>query len=324
MIRISALLTFFFLVSGVAHAQFSPGDILSISINPTYPRPYETIQVTVSSTQIDLSGAKTSLYVNGKLINSYTGTETTPVTLGAPGTQTVISATTVINGKTYTKKISVGTGDVSLVLEADSTAHPFYQGGLLVAAQGKVRLVAIPDLRKNTGTRIDPSLLVYTWKFGGQVLQSQSGIGKNVLVATAPVRFRDAAVTVTVTSQDGAQVAEARILVTPVDPFIRMYVADPLTGVDFTNSLSSPYQLSGTEESLRGVAYFFSSRPDLLWSVNGQGNTTDDTITIRRSGSAGGRAVLALSARLGAANQSVNKTISVLFGSQQSTNIFGF
>jgi len=282
------------------------------------------VRVTVSSTLVDLSTAAVKLYLNGKLVSSYSGTISVPVTVGGAGEVSTISATVTAGGKTYTKKISVGTGDVSLVVDATSTASPFYEGGLLVAPQGRVRVVALADLRKSAATRIDPATLVYTWKFGNQVLESSSGIGKNVLDATAPVRYRDAQVSVTVMTQDGSRVAEAHTVISPVDPIIRIYPSNPLLGVDFTKALSGTYQLSGTEESFRVEPYFFGAAPDLLWSVNGQGSGTSDTVTVRQTGTGAGRANLSLSARLGSTHQSVTRSIALIFGSQQQTNIFGF
>lgn len=325
MFRIGALsLLVFFSLGATAHAQFDSVEVLSVTISPEYPRPYEVVSITPSSNQIDLSAATVKVYVNGKLVSTGSGTQSTPITVGGPGVRTTVLVTATVGGTTHRKQITIAPGDVSLVVDAASTAHPFYEGGLLVASQGRVRLIALADLRTSKGARMDPSKLIYTWKFGNQILQSDSGIGKSVLNAVAPVRYRDAQVSVTVASTDGSVSAQTSTLVAPVDPLIRMYHVDPLRGVDFNTALPNSFTLSGSEETLRGVAYFFGAKPTLLWSVNGQGSGGDDTVTVRSSGSGSGRANLSLSARLNETHQSVTKTLSVLFSGESGTNIFGF
>lgn len=308
----------------VAHAQIANGDPLVISIDPSYPRPYDVVRVTVSSQLLDLSSATIKLSVNGKVVSTYSGTEAVPIQVGGPGQINTISASATVGGKTYTKKLSVGTGDVSLVTDAQSTAHPFYEGGLLVAAQGNVRIIALADLRSSKGTRLDPATLVYTWKLNNQVLQGDSGIGKSILTAIAPVRYRDATISVTVTSQDQSVVAQASTIISPVDPVLRIYPADPLRGVDFFSALSGSFTLAGSEETFRAVPYFFGATPAFTWGVNGQQSGTTDTVTVRQTGSGAGRANLSLSTRLAAVNQSVSSSLNLVFGSQNSTNIFGF
>ena len=325
MIRVFALLVLLFSISGtVAHAQFSCADPLSLSISPEYPKPYDTVLVTPSSTLIDLSAATMRVSVNGKLVATFSGTEGVPITLGGPGQKTTVSVTATVGGKTYTKKLVISTGDVSLVVEPFSTAHPFYDGGLLLAPQGRVKLVALADLRSGAGARLSPSSLSYTWRLGTKILESDSGLGKTTLIAIAPQRYRDALVSVTVTSSDGAVVGQEAMLLQPIDPIVRIYHTDPLLGVDFSHALSSTYTLRGSEESFRGVPYFFAATPTLAWAVGGQGSGSSNEVTVRTNGNGAGKSTLSLSARLEAARASVTNTISLSFGDTSTTNIFGF
>ncbi len=325
MIRVLALSVLLFGISfGAVHAQFTSSDPLTISISPQYPKPYDTVIVTPSSTLIDLASATVKVSVNGKVVSTFSGSEGTSVTVGAPGVKTTITVTATTGGKTYKKSLVIATGDVALVVEPLSTAQPLYKGALLLAPQGRVRVIAIADLRGSSGARLNPNSLVYTWKLGNQILEADSGIGKNVLTAVAPQRYRDAQISVTVTSSDGSVVAQESTLLQPTDPIVRIYKTDPLLGTDFTRALAGTYTLAGSEESFRAVPYFFGAPPTLSWVVGGQGSGTSDEVTVRTNGSGAGRSSLSLSARLTETHQSVTNTLGLLFGTAKSTNIFGF
>lgn len=324
MFRALTLSLFLFASSyGMVQAQFSGADPLSLSISPEYPKPYQTIRVTPSSTLIDLSATTIKLSVNGKLVSTFSGTEDTSVAVGGPGEKTTITLTATTGGKTYKKSLVVIPGDVALVTEPLSTAQPFYKGALLLAPLGQVRVVAIADLRTSSGVRIDPAKLVYTWKFGNQTLEGDSGIGKNILTAVGPQRYRDAVIRVIVTSADGSVVAQESTLLQPTDPVVRIYKTDPLLGTDFTHALLGTYALLSKEESFRAVPFFFGAHPSLAWTVNGQGSGTAEEVTVRTNGSAG-TASLSLSSSLPATHQSVTNTLGLSFGKGSGTNIFGF
>lgn len=318
------LLLLLLLPTGFAHAQFSANDPLSISLSPEYPRPYETVTITPNSTLIDLSAAVVTVSVNGRIVSSDSGVQNIPVNVGGPGEKTTIGVTAKFGGKTYTKTLVIRPADVSLIVEPVSTSHPFYPGALYLAPQGRVRVIALADLRSSVGARISSNSLVYTWRFGNQILQSESGIGKNILIATGPMRYRDAQISVTVTNADSSVVAGSKTLLQSVDPLIRIYRSTPLLGVDFDNALTGSYSLVGSEESFRGVPYFFGGIPDLAWSVGGQGSGSDKDVTVRTTGTGAGTASLSLTARLTQTHQSVTNTLGIVFGSRKNTNVFGF
>jgi hypothetical protein len=319
-------LTLSFVLAGAhaAHAQFGGGvQVVSLSISPQYPRPYETVTVTPSSNLIDLSASTVSISVNGKLIEKGTGTQSVPVTVGGPGGRTTIVVSAVNGGQTYTAQLDVHPADVSLVVEPVSTTHPFYLGAALLPPEGRVRVIALPDLRTSANVRLDPSTLTYTWKFGDQVLQSESGIGHSILSATGPVRYRDAQITLTVASSDNSIVAQASTVLAPVDPLVRIYQTDPLMGTLYEHALTDAYRMSAAETSFTSAPYFFASTPTITWSLNGtdQGNDTD--ITVRSTGSGAGTASLGVKASDAAGQQTAATPLSILFG-QAKTNLFGF
>lgn len=307
----------------VAHAQLGSSDPLTLTIDPAYPRPYQIITVTPESSLIDLSASSVTFTVNGTVVQEGTGGESASVAVGGPGTVTTVKITAVQDGQTYTQTATIRPADVALIVEPTSTTHPFYEGASLIGSEGRLRIIAVPDLRTSSGAQISPSNLVYTWKNGNQVLQSSSGIGKSVLTATAPVRYRDTVITVTVSSQDSSVVGQAQVAISPRDPLIRIYENDPLLGPRFETALPDSITLTESEATYRAVPYYFTSLPSLTWNVNGTPSQTGEDITVRPSGNGKGTAVLGASASTGALGQSAQAQLSVTFG-KAASGIFGF
>ncbi len=307
-------------------AQGLPGsEPLSVTLTPSYPRPHGTIEISPRSTLLDLSSSKVEVLVNGSVIYTGSGTQSVLTRAGGLGTKTTISVrVTEPSGRVYSVENVVRPAEVSLILEPVSSTHPFYQGGGLVASEGRVRLVAIADLRTDANTRLPASSLVYTWRLGNRLLTDESGIGRSTLVAQAPVRYRNADITVTVTSPDSSLVGEASTLVSAVDPLTRIYRSDPLLGPNFDVALPSRYTMSETEATFRAVSYFFAIPPTLAWTVNGSAGGSDKEITVRATGNGAGTAQLVLEAREPTHYQSTDARISVGFGGASGgLGIFG-
>lgn len=304
-----------------AHAQFGV-EPLSITIFPEYPRPFQIITVTPESSLIDLAASTVTISVDGTVVQRGSGKESVNVAVGGPGEATTITVTAVNNGQLYTAQTVIRPADVALVLEPQSTNHPFYEGGSLVASEGNLRIVAIPDLRTSAGAQIPVENLVFTWRNGEQILESASGIGKSVLTAIAPVRYRDTTISVTVATRDSGVVGQASVVVAPVDPIVRIYENDPLLGPRFEQALSRTDALNG-EATYRAVPYHFRAMPSLAWSVNGTASQAGQDVTVRPAGSGRGRALLSVDALTAAPRQAAKGELSVTFGSQRA-GIFGF
>lgn len=321
-ILLLAVLLSLALAGFTAHAQLTSTNSLTLDISPQYPAPYQTVTITPQSSDIDLSGSTITYSVNGKIVQRGTGQESANVTLGGPGSVTTVTVTATYNGKPYASSITIRPADVALILEPVSTTHPFYEGGALVGSEGNMRIIAMPDLRTRSGAQISPSTLEYVWKNGDQVLQSSSGIGKSVLVASAPIKYRDATITVTVSTPDQSVVGQGAVLVSAANPVMRIYENDPLLGPRYETALPGSVTLAGSEDTYRAVPYYFTTVPTLTWSLNGTPSQTGKDITVRPAGGGVGTALLGVSASTGALGQSANAGLSVTFG-QGSSGLFG-
>jgi hypothetical protein len=307
-----------FFAASCAHAQVGSTDPLTVDISPAYPAPYQKVTVTPSSTLFDIAGATVSITVNGTAFYKGSGGTSVQVPVGGPGTATTIKITAVSAGQSTAKTFVIRPASVALVVEPITTTHPFYAGIGLVAPEGRVRLIAVPDIRTSSNKVLDPATLVYTWKLGDQLLENNSGIGKSVLNATAPERYRDSDVQLTVSNPNGTITAQAQVTISPVDPITRMYRDDPLLGPLFDAALSGTVAMAGSEDTYRGVGYYFSGVPNFAWTVNGTASGADKDITVRATGNGLGSAVLNFAATQDSTSQTANTGVSVNFGSKKS------
>ncbi len=319
---------FLFLLTFVAlpvDAQSLPGsDPLTLTVTPLYPRPYQTVTIAPRSTLLDLSASTVTVSVNGTNVYTGSGTQPTSVRAGGLGERTTVVVTvTEPSGKVHTKTQVLRPAEVSLILESATAGHPFYRGGGLVASEGRVRLIALPDLRTAPGSRIPASNLVYTWRLGDRILTDSSGIGRSTLIATAPVRYRNATITVTVTSPDSSLVGEASTVLSAVDPVARIYRNDPLLGPNFDTALSGTFSMQDTESTFRAVGYFFAVPPTIAWTVNNASNGTDKDLTVRATGNGQGTARLGVTLTEPESRRSAASAITVDFGSSTGFGFFG-
>lgn len=328
MAMIRAVLLLMLLLGAGASAALAQGlgttDPLTLVVSPQYPRPYQTVSIAPRSTLIDLSASTVRVSVNGTTVYEGSGTQATSVRAGALGERTTVVVTvTDPNGRVYTETQVLRPAEVSLVIEPVSTAHPFYQGGGLVASEGRVRIIAVADLRTAPGARLSNANLVYTWRVGNRILTDSSGIGRSSLTATAPVRYRNADISVTVTSPDSALVGEARTVISPVDPVARIYRNDPLLGPNFDVALADRFSMPDTEATFRAVGYFFAVPPAFSWSVNDSVNGTDKDLTVRATGSGQGTARLGVTAIDTESRRSAESKTTVDFGASRGFGFFG-
>jgi hypothetical protein len=312
-----------FFVPHILYAQALGAEPLTVTIFPQYPQPYDTITITPQSSLFDLNASAVTISVNGKEIAKGSGSLSTAYTLGPAGETDTVLVTAASPGGTYKKTAVIRPASVALILEPQSTTHPFYEGAALVASEGRIRLIAVPEFRSAKGP-LAASGLVYTWKAGDRVLTQQSGIGRSVLTSTAPSHFRDVTVSVTVSTPDNSIVGGTSMVISPVDPQLVIYRNSPLVGPNFDAALGTTFTMSGNEETFRAVSYFFKSNPTLSWSVNGAVSGSDPVITVRTTGDSTGTAALSASASQPGSYESAQDSLSVKFGQTQGgTNIFG-
>ena len=307
----------------ISAQDFGAVEPLYLFVSPEYPRPRETVVVAPRSNLIDLAASAITLYVNGKKVAVGTGAKGFAVSAPGAGERANVEMVATYQGKTYSAETSIRPAEVALVVEPLTTTHPFYRGAALVAPEGRVRLVAIPDVRLSSGNRVSASTLSYTWKEGDRTLTSESGIGKSVLLFKAPMRYRDTTVSVVAKTQDGLVAASATVAVAPVDPLVRVYENNPLLGPVFERAVGSSFSMKEDERSFLAVPYFFATMPGFIWSVNGAESGTEDAITVRAGGTGAGEATLSILVKESGLFSSAGFSSLVKFGEESSSGFFG-
>ncbi len=297
-------------------------DPLTVSLSPRYPRPFESVRISPQSTLVDLSASTVVVTASGKEVGRGTGRESYLIPTAGIGTSVPVRVTVTAPDGVYTEDLTIRPTDIALSVDSLSTSHPFYEGGALVAPEGRVRIVALADLRSSPGARIASSELIYTWKTGGRILTAESGLGKSVLTATAPVLFRDAPISVTVSNRDGSIVGEAATVIKPSEPKLVLYADSPLLGPQFSRALSGTFTLTDEEGAFRAVPYFFSAKPYLEWTLGGASAGTEDSVTVRTTGDAAGVASLQAEASQPNSYYRATESLRVRYGTE-TPSFFG-
>lgn len=319
---VPALLALFFF-TGVhsASAQFSGGtEPLTISISPESPRPYDEITITPRSTLLNLPASTITISVNGVVIEEGSGGRSVSYKLGGAGKETVITITAVSDGETYVKEKRFIPADVALVVEPVTDTPPFYTGAALVAPEGRVRIIAMADLRSKTGQRVSPENLSYTWKLGERTLTEHSGIGRSVLLANAAPRYRDARISVIVSTTDNAIRGTANTTISAQSPELLIYRDDPLLGPDFAHALSGTWLMKSEEETFRAGTFHFASEPIISWKLNGSAAQGGSILTVRAPEE--GRGTARIEASATHLEESAESALTLDFGTA-SRGLFG-
>ena len=301
------------------------GESFTVSVSPQYPEPQSQATLSVLSSSIDLANAIMVVSVAGKEI--YQGSvRPTDIQLGKTGSITNAKVTISSAGANYSKTVSIQPQDVSIIAEPISSAPILYLGKPLIPIGGNVRIIAVANVRDAGGKTVDPSALSYLWTVDGVQIANASGIGKEVIIAAAPLEYRSRSVSVDISSQDKSLVGGASFSFTAKEPLVRIYENDPLFGILFDKALSSSYEISGAEDTLFAAPFSFpltNGAPTLEWFLNGTTAQTGNSITLRPTGSGQGSASLSLVASSGELTK-VTESLSLLFGAKTSgLGLFG-
>ncbi|MBI5134569.1 MAG: hypothetical protein HZA81_04295 [Candidatus Taylorbacteria bacterium] len=287
------------LSSGVS-AQTIPGisEPIVFSVVPEYPRPNQTIYVSAQSYSTDLNKAIFKWSVNGEIYAEGVGLKEISLKLGKTGTATSISIEVstpdfgvIRNGMLFRP------ADVTLLWQSDTYVPPFYEGKALHSYNGAFKVTAIPEFFDQSGKRINPKDLIYTWKKNGTVQGSASGFGRDSFTTSQTSYMREGEeITVEVSSPKENLAGSAFTTVVPSLPEIVFYENSPLYGLMYEKALRNSFDLLSEEITLRAEPFYISGLDPLDgflsfdWKMNG-GSIADfkdrNEIVLRKSGTGG-------------------------------------
>jgi len=277
--------------------------MINLDSEPKFPKPNQTIKLSISSNFFDLSRAIIVWTVNGKKIKEGKDVRSIEVSTGPLGTRTKIEIYIVPpnNGVPFTNTHYIYPGDVSLIVQAKTFTPPMYKGIAHFAHEGEARVAALPEFMSTNGTLIPAENLVYTWTHNDKVVQEYSGYGKSFVDIKGGFFSRPEIVKLGVSTEDNLQYAETYIVVEPKKPQLLFYENSPLYGVLYNNAISDNFSIKEKEVSFTGVPYSMTrtnnSAMSFKWSVNGKEASSGlggDTITVRDESAKGGQSAVKL------------------------------
>ncbi|HYC34599.1 MAG TPA: hypothetical protein VEC13_02600 [Candidatus Paceibacterota bacterium] len=287
------LLNAIFLSETIAQSLSIPGQIpeleeqVSVIVEPTLPKPYEVVKIKAEAYGTDLSRAFITWKVNNVVKKSGRGEQSFEINSGAPGTlQTITLDIQPSGGPLISKVITIKPQEVDVIWEARSYAPPFYKGKTLQGYMGDIVVVAIPNFY-SAGRPVNSHNPYFKWQLNGDLLSSDSGLGKNFITMTGGILLQPQDIQVSVTDDDFNK-SERFMTIEPEESFVLFYRNSPLYGIMFNQAIAG-YTLKSPEISLTAIPYFFESssrssgKLEYEWRVNGEASpiSSSDTATFR-------------------------------------------
>lgn len=326
------------LLSPIAYAQTLGGEqgVVRFRMSPEIPGPNESVLITAEGVGGFLGDSRITWKVNDKVVLSKIGAISFTFTTGSLGVKTVIDATIESGSKgTISRSFTIVPSQIELLWEADTSVPVWYKGKPLYSAGSSLVVTAIPHVVLNNKV-VPVSNLSFTWSQNGSVLSQKSGLGRNKLAIIGDQLLPSERVSVEV--RFGSQVVGSGQIIIPVaKPEVRLYQKDPLRGTLSDNTLGGAVSLQATEFTAEAVPYYFSNQSmrdgaaPFTWKLNGEDATGPQTsrglLTLRQSGSGGGRASLEVSMQNLDSDklvQSALTKLTIVFGTSNTSGISSF
>jgi len=322
-LSVAFLALVFFLTFSTTLAQVQETDV-SIGVKPSYPKPGESVTVTLSSFTVNLDKAFVVWSVNGEERANGVGKKSFSFNLNTASSRTQVSASvTNVAGNTINKNIFINSVDVDVLWEAtDSYVPPFYRGKALGVREGNFKIVVIPDMTSSKG-RISPGNLSYTWKKDGNPQPSTSGFGKDSFVYKNSYLDPSNEIQVEISDVESKAKTGAKITIpTLLKPEILFYRKDPKLGLLLQQTITDGYTLGEKPETIVAVPYFFSPKNlnsrilSFNWFTGGESIQPDknrNEVTVVAPNGGGGTELKVMVENRSSLFQSSEKKLNVVF-----------
>jgi hypothetical protein len=319
-----------------AQALYSAGPApVQYTLIPETPGPSTSVTISVAGVGTFVGNSNITWSVDGTTAAQGVGLNKFKFTTGALGHTTTVKVT--INSTEYgtiTNTWTFNPSLINLVWEAHTTTPPMFMGHALYSKGSRLTVFAFPQVMKN-GSRIPDSQLSFQWQLDEQPQPDASGLGRNTFSFQGNQLHTAEEVSVDVYSGSSV-VGHADLTIPSTDPQLVMYPRDPLRGILYNSALGGSYTLPGEEVTVHAEPYYFSgtsatgSQYDWKWTLNGNPTSGPDAgkgeMTLRTQGGQKGTAILGVSLQNNAAYtylQSAENSISLTFGGQTSSSVFG-
>lgn len=269
----------------------SIGGNIYFEIEPKNPGSFTNTKITVTSNEINTDKTYFVWYLNGIKEKEGLGAKFLTLQTKEKGVNIEIKViASTESGSEIEKTMFLNPADVDIVWEADTYTPPFYRGKALASPGSNIKLMAIPHLMTENGTKLPANDLNYEWRVNNNIISS--GYGKVSATTKIGTPYSQNNVSVKVSNSKGDITAESIITIKPESATVIFYKENPVEGTIYNAALSLNERIYEQEFSIRAEPYFFSF-PDhpsdrnleFRWSLNGKGITpnegTPKIITLR-------------------------------------------
>ena len=291
----------FFLTSYVSAQGIPVSGGLTITQSNENPIPGQIVTISVKSYGPDISVAKISWSVNGKIVKNEIGANAIDVTAPALGAKlTIIITATNPDGSVVNGSTVIASGVVDMIAESNGYVPPLFPGKVTSAYQNYVKIIAVPHLANASGKEYGPTKLVYQWKRAGSLIEKSSGYGKQSITIDSGIIPRAYQVSVTVSESTSGAQAVGSTFIQPQQPSITYYLDDSLYGTLFNKAVGNTLNMgSSQEKGIRAFLFGFSSDTILSWLINGDSRpelNNKPSIVLRSTGTDNGSSIIRLDA----------------------------
>lgn len=297
--RYSILVLALLIALPVSAQELFSGPQLFLAVAPQYPKPGESVTLTVQSPVLDLSQRMITWRNADTTVLEGEGETNYRFTAPPSGERADISVH--VDGIADDPSITITPLSVDLMWESDTYAPGLYRGRHLPSLGASITLQAMPHFSKD-GADIPASQLLYTWTQSGEVVLS--GRGKSTLTVPVSEFAQTNSVRVNVTTSDTRLGADRSVTIATVVPQVRLYFEHPLYGTMYHSAVPAETSLGDTEMTFTALPYFaYANGPSdkqfsYLWRVNkvavDPNEEQPETITVS-AGAEGGVGLIELS-----------------------------
>ena len=262
----------------------TPGEEISLTPNPEYPRAHEEVVITAKSFYIDLDRAAIAWYINDVKQTEGFALKQFRVKTGELGERMKISMVAVDGNKRANQIILLNPSEVEIVWEATTYTPPFLKIKAPYTNQSDIRAIALPRIKG-----YNPEELIYEWRKDGTFYQKGRGLN-SILIQGSPI-VEQFIISVRVESPDKYSKAYADVRPEPVFPSLLTYFKSATEGILFNNVVKTNTTVNEQEFTLSTFPYGFSTpnryleNAPIYWVIGGENPTNqgEPELTFRKA-----------------------------------------
>ena len=276
-----------------------------VRINPTNPGPEELVTIFAESFSIDLDTSTVSWFVNDVLEGQSIGMTSFQFVTGDLGSiNTIDIVAQTREGVLETERIIITPTDIDILLQANTFAHPLYNGKRIASVGSLIHLEVVPHFVNSGGERLNAQELIYSWSAENKALPRASGRGKHAIIVSQTKPVGSLFIEVEVRSADNTLFGKKGVTIPIRDSELFVYENNPLLGILFNTAIRGIYSLTSKETKFIAYPFFMSftdrnaSHITYLWKLNNTPIVLGDdrgSITVSHTGRERGEAEISVS-----------------------------